>query len=81
LRGVKRRFIPEDIPAVEEDLTHTKRRPPVKPTMTVEEAVHRLMTRPCINVWPELGLFSMSAEMKPTKWFAVTKSKRFVLAG
>ena len=25
-------------------------------TMTVDEAMHRLMTRPCINIWPELGL-------------------------
>jgi hypothetical protein len=24
--------------------------------MTVEEAIHRVMTQPCINVWPELGL-------------------------
>jgi hypothetical protein len=33
-------------------------RPPgtTKPTMTIEEAIHRLMTRPVINVWPELGL-------------------------
>jgi hypothetical protein len=33
-------------------------RPPgtTQPTMTIEEAVHRLMTRPVINVWPELGL-------------------------
>lgn len=47
---------------MEEDLTHTKRsrgRPTgttKPPTMTVEDAVQKLMTRPCINVWPELGL-------------------------
>jgi hypothetical protein len=58
---VKRHSIPEHILSVEAELIHTKRsrgRPPgtTKPTMTTEEAVHRLMTRPCINVWPELGL-------------------------
>ena len=32
------------------------KRLPDEPEMTVEEATHRLMTRPTINVWPELGL-------------------------
>lgn len=29
---------------------------PKRTTMTVEEAIHRLMTQPCIDVWPDLGL-------------------------
>ena len=50
-------------------------------TMTVDEAMHRLMTRPCINIWPELGLLFVSAAVKRTRWFTVVKSRRFVLAG
>jgi hypothetical protein len=61
LRDVNNQLIPEHVYPVEAELIQTKRsrgRPPgtSKPTMTAEEAVHRLMTRPCINVWPELGL-------------------------
>ena len=37
-------------------MTNRSRGTPKPTTMTVEEAIHRVMTRPCINVWPELGL-------------------------
>jgi hypothetical protein len=43
---------------VEVKLTNTKRkwRPAPRTAMTPEEAVHKLMTRPVIDVWPDLGV-------------------------
>jgi hypothetical protein len=52
-------------------------------TMTVKQAMHRLMTRPCINVWPELGLIfdvgkSESSEMVRRGEVEVVRAGRLI---